>query len=77
MKGGTENRKKIIALSLAGAALCCLAYFLYSQFGGSSDSTPSRVKKIAWRTPSIVAATGEGGLLWTAKKPAILKQYIF
>lgn len=42
MKSGADNRKKTItAIALGAVALCCLVYFLVSQFGGPSDSTPA------------------------------------
>jgi len=42
MKSGAENRRKtIIAGALGAFALCTLIYVLYSNFGGSSDSTPT------------------------------------
>jgi len=42
MKGGAENRRKtIIAGVLGGVMVCTMGYVLYSNFGGSSDSTPT------------------------------------
>jgi len=42
MKMGAENRRKtIIAGVLGGVLVCTMGYVLYSNFGGSSDSTPA------------------------------------
>jgi hypothetical protein len=42
MKTGSENRTKtIIAIALGVVLLCTVGYVLYSNFGGSSDTTPA------------------------------------
>jgi hypothetical protein len=76
MKTGSENRTKtIIAISLGVILLCTAGYVLYSNFGGSSDSTPApqptatsantkAEQDIAASSPSAKAAQagGVGGL---------------